>query len=57
MARIHVHSHAVLPKYRQYLLGCGYDRPDAIPEIPADNLLTHGLSVNKARLTIAGMER
>jgi 6-methylsalicylate decarboxylase len=34
MKRIDVHSHAIPPKYRKYMLESGFDQPDGIAEIP-----------------------
>jgi hypothetical protein len=35
--RIDVHSHAITPKYRKFLIQNGHQNPDGMPEIPVDN--------------------
>lgn len=44
--RIDVHSHAITPKYREYLLQTGHDHPDGWPYIPVrQDAFRHAWSV------------
>ena len=38
LERIDVHTHAVTPKYREFLIQTGHQNPDGWPEIPVKKL-------------------
>lgn len=34
LERVDVHTHAITPKYREFLIQAGHQNPDGWPEIP-----------------------
>jgi hypothetical protein len=34
LERVDVHSHAITPKYREFLIQTGHKNPDGMPSIP-----------------------
>lgn len=38
LERIDVHSHAITPEYRKFLVQTGHENPDGWPEIPVRHL-------------------
>lgn len=38
LERVDVHTHAITPKYREFLIQTGHQNPDGWPEIPVGQL-------------------